>query len=253
MYLCVFLSDDNGMNLVIDIGNTHAKLAVFKNGAIHVQERIAAMALEGHVISLYERYPVENTIIANVSRLPEAVIGRVAAQYPVHVLTGNSKVPFKNNYRTPETLGVDRIALTAAASQRFPGKNILIIDAGTCITYDLLNAESEYSGGAISPGIYMRYRALHTFTGNLPLLEPGDFSGLTGNSTSESIHSGVINGICHEIEGVIARYEEKYPLLTVILTGGDAQFLSKRLKNSIFVDQNFLMEGLHVVLEHNIQ
>ncbi|MCB0374381.1 MAG: type III pantothenate kinase [Sinomicrobium sp.] len=239
------------MNVIIDIGNTHVKLAVFDGDAIVFQKRVTVATLEEELTALYDRYLPENAIVSNVARLSQTLIGNISAGRSVHLLSHTSRIPFKNRYATPETLGVDRMALAAAAANRFPGKNALVIDAGTCITYDFLSAGNEYSGGAISPGVHMRYKALHTFTGNLPLLQPGDFSDVTGNSTESCIHSGILNGIRNEIEGVIAQYKAKYKDLTVILTGGDAQFLSKRLKNSIFVDPNFLMEGLNVVLEHN--
>ena len=239
------------MNLIIDIGNTHVKSAVFQGETIIFQKRFTIMALKDTMRFIFDRYPIERTIISNVSKLPKTVGKEIFKQYDAHQLTHHSKIPFKNRYTTPETLGVDRIALTAAAAHRFPARNVLVIDAGTCITYDFLNAENEYLGGAISPGISMRYKALHTFTGNLPLLQPDDFSDVTGNSTASSIHSGVINGIIHEINGIIAQYKEKYEDLTVILTGGDTQLLSERLKNSIFVEPNFLVTGLNIVLEHN--
>lgn len=250
MYLYTVPAQPRSMNLIIDIGNTQVKLAVFNNGSMEFHESIRTTALEAHLSALHERYPIKNSILSNVSRLPEAVMDTLA-RYPVHVLSHTSRVPFTNRYATPQTLGADRIALTAAAAHRFPGKNVLIIDAGTCITYDFLNAENEYLGGAIAPGIQMRYKALHTFTGRLPLLQPEDFPGITGNTTAASIHSGVLNGCINEIQGVIAQYEKKYKDLTVILTGGDTQLLSERLKNSIFVEPNFLVTGLNIVLEHN--
>jgi len=134
---------------------------------------------------------------------------------------------------------------------KFPDKNVLIIDAGTCITYDFINHKNEYLGGAISPGIKMRYNALHNLTANLPLLEAKPPKDLIGKSTSESIHSGIVNGILKEIDGIVLEYQKKYQDLTVILTGGDTKFLSKQLKSSIFANSNFLLEGLNFILEFN--
>ena len=239
------------MNLVVDIGNTHAKAAVFEEDTIIHQKRFPTQELNAVIASLYTIFPLKKAILSNVSKLPETAVDPILEHYSVHLLSHKSRIPFINRYATPETLGVDRIALAAAAAAQFPGKNTLVIDAGTCITYDFLTAGNEYLGGAISPGMQMRYNALHTFTGNLPLLKPDDFSGITGNSTVTSMHSGILNGITGEIRGGIAQYNGKYKDLTVILTGGDAQFLSKRLKNSIFVNSNFLMEGLNVVLAYN--
>ena len=156
-------------------------------------------------------------------------------------------------YKTPTTLGVDRLALVSASVNKFSSKNVLIIDAGTCITYDFIDNKNNYLGGAISPGVYTRYKSLNNLTAKLPLLKPRTVKNITGNSTKQSIHSGVINGVLFEIEGVIKNYNTKYEDLTVILTGGDSKFLSKQLKNSIFANSNFLLEGLNYILEFNSQ
>jgi type III pantothenate kinase len=142
--------------------------------------------------------------------------------------------------------------LVAAAVFKFPNTDVLIIDAGTCITYDFVDAEACYHGGAISPGIKMRYKSLHTFTENLPLLEPDNMNQLIGNSTETSIHSGVINGVINEIDSIIGQYRKKNKDLTVVLTGGDVNFLANKLKNGIFANPNFLIEGLNEILIHNL-
>ena len=178
-------------------------------------------------------------------------VGYVQKKLNTLILNSETKLPFKNLYKTPKTLGVDRIALVCASVEQFPDKNVLIIDAGTCITYDFINTKNEYLGGAISPGIRLRYQSLHNLTANLPLLETEMPENSIGNSTASSIHSGVVFGILKEIDGVIEDYQEKYSDLTVILTGGDAYFLSKQLKNSIFANSNFLLEGLNFILEYN--
>ncbi|HSM63616.1 MAG TPA: type III pantothenate kinase, partial [Gillisia sp.] len=152
---------------------------------------------------------------------------------------------------TPKTLRNDRIAVRSAACKTYPTQNVLVIDAGTCITFDFKNAENRYLGGAISPGLQMRFQAMHTFTENLPLLEPEDEVELIGNTTVKSMQSGVVTGIIAEIEGVISRYSSQFEDLKIILTGGDSQFLCKRLKNSIFANSNFLLEGLNYILEFN--
>jgi type III pantothenate kinase len=160
-------------------------------------------------------------------------------------------MPFINSYATPKTLGVDRIALVSASVDQFPDNNVLIIDAGTCITYDFITDENVYLGGAISPGIRLRYKALNNLTANLPLLETNQPKSIIGDSTEESIHSGVVNGVIKEIDGLIEYYKENHQDLTVILTGGDANFLSNQLKNSIFANSNFLLEGLNFLLDYN--
>jgi type III pantothenate kinase len=160
-------------------------------------------------------------------------------------------VPFLNLYATPSTLGIDRIALVAASVNGFPDKNVLIIDAGTCITFDFITNKNQYLGGAISPGIRMRYKALQNQTANLPLLETNMPENIIGDSTASSIHSGVINGVLNEIDGNIEAYKSNYEDFTTILTGGDANFLSKQLKSSIFANSNFLLEGLNFILQYN--
>lgn len=239
------------MNLVVDIGNTRIKAAVFKSDdtikSISFDESDAEKNLSG----LIEAYSIQAGILSSVKE-DNQQIRNVMRNIPFFIeLDNTTKIPFKNLYGTPKTLGKDRIALAAAAAHQYPNQNTLIIDAGTCITYDFLNAENEYLGGAISPGINIRYRSLHDYTSKLPQLSKSEEYLLTGTSTTQSIHSGIINGIIQEIKGVINQYQEKYPDLTVILTGGDTKFLSKQLKNGIFAHQNFLLQGLNQILTFN--
>ncbi|NOY48001.1 MAG: type III pantothenate kinase [Chlorobi bacterium] len=240
------------MNLVIDVGNTNVKLAVFQDFVI-IGKRIGKLeSLEKDVAVLVKEFKdLKKAIISSVGRLKEKDIQIISKQIEVYTLNKNSKLPFKSKYKTPETLGVDRIALVSASTKFYPNQNVLIIDAGTCITYDFITSENVYLGGAISPGIRLRYQSLNNLTENLPLLEKKAPKNLIGNSSKESIHSGVINGILMEIDGAIQEYNKKYKDLTVILTGGDTDFLSKRLKSSIFANSNFLLEGLNFILKLN--
>ena len=240
------------MNLVIDVGNTKVKLAVFKKQVLVKK----ASATHGNFLKkidkLQKDYPdLKYAIISSVGSISDQDLKQLKNNYELLVLNNSTKIPFKNCYETPTTLGVDRIALVSASIKKYSEKNVLIIDAGTCVTYDFINDQNEYLGGAISPGIKMRYKALHNLTANLPLLDAQAPKQLIGSSTSESIHSGIINGILKEIDGVINEYEKKYQDLTVILTGGDTKFLSKQLKSSIFANSNFLLEGLNFILEFN--
>ena len=139
------------------------------------------------------------------------------------------------------------MVLASGAVLLYPTQNRLVIDAGTCITYDFIAANDDYLGGAISPGITIRYKSLNNFTAKLPLLEKKETENFIGNSTENSIHSGIINGVCYEIDGFISRYSDKFQDLTIILTGGDAVFLAKRLKNTIFANSNFLLESLNLL------
>jgi len=187
-----------------------------------------------------------------VGNLEKNILDQLAAFTVLHVLNADSKTSFDNQYATPQTLGVDRIALAMAGVSLFKNTNVLIIDAGSCITYDFVNARGQYLGGAISPGVEMRYKALHTFTAKLPNLSKEDASdSLIGDTTQTSMHSGVVRGILTEIDGIIDQYQSRFKDLTVILTGGDTLFLSKRLKNTIFADSKFLLKGLNYLLERN--
>ena len=240
------------MNLIIDAGNTSVKLGAFNQGRLIDQLQLPNKDLLKGVEELIEKFPgIKHGIVASVSFMKEDQIAKIASKIDLHIVDQKLKLPFNNLYASPETLGADRVGLIAAAVLHYADQNTLVIDAGTCITYDLITAENSYLGGAISPGLHMRYQSLSHFTERLPELQPSDFPDLIGDSTDNSIHSGVINGLCLEIDGVIEQYESRYEHLTVILTGGDAQFLSKRLKKAIFAHSNFLLEGLNFLLEYN--
>jgi type III pantothenate kinase len=240
------------MNLIIDLGNSFVKLAVFKDSKLKRKDVINLNDILKHIDFLKQKYKsITKSIISSVGKLKDSDISYIDKRFDLLVLNFNTKLPFKNSYKTPKTLGIDRIALVSASVEQFPDKNVLIIDAGTCITYDFVNTKNEYFGGAISPGIRMRYQSLNNLTANLPLLETETPNNIIGNSTESSIHSGVIHGVLKEIDGVIGDYEQKYSDLTVILTGGDANFLSKQLKSSIFANSNFLLEGLNFILQFN--
>jgi type III pantothenate kinase len=168
-------------------------------------------------------------------------------------ITADSNFPFKNKYITPTTLGIDRRVLASGAVLQYPSQDVLIIDAGTCVTYDFITNKNEYLGGAISPGLRLRYQALNDYTAKLPLLENNSPDNFIGNSTDESIHSGVVNGLCFEIEGFISEFSVKKEQFTIILTGGDAIFLANRLKSTIFADENFLLKSLHQLYTYSLQ
>ena len=240
------------MNLIVDVGNTFVKFAVFTRNKLQFKVSFELSEFGKQYKSIITECPkIDKAIISSVGRLSDKDIEFINNELNVLILSHELKFPFKNSYKTPETLGVDRIALVSASVDQFPDNNVLIIDAGTCITYDFITDQNEYLGGAISPGLRLRYWSLNNLTANLPLLETTQPKSIIGNSTDESIHSGVINGAVNEIDGVINHYKENHQDLTVILTGGDANFLSNQLKNSIFANSNFLLEGLNFVLEYN--
>ncbi|NRD19350.1 type III pantothenate kinase [Winogradskyella eckloniae] len=240
------------MNLIVDVGNTFVKFAVYDGRNLIFKQSFKLEAFKKQYNLLKKAYPkVDCAIISSVGRLLQKDIDLVKADMPILELSSKTKVPFKNLYATPETLGVDRMALVSASVDQFSDNNVLIIDAGTCITYDFINKENEYLGGAISPGIRLRYKALNDLTANLPLLDASMPDSIVGNSTNTSIHSGVIFGVIKEMDGIIDEYMENNIDLTIILTGGDTKFLSNQLKNTIFANSNFLLEGLNFILEYN--
>ena len=240
------------MNLIIDIGNSRAKLAVIKENTILNKITCTSKSIDNNVKKLRKAYVINNCIISSVSKFDISKLKSFDGLNKVIQLDHNTKIPFVNTYNSPSTLGVDRIALASAAITNYPKQNVLVIDAGTCITYDFINADKQYLGGAISPGIVLRYRSLHEFTANLPLLEQNNFE-LIGKDTESAIHSGVLNGFIQEIEGIIDQYKRKFQNLTVVLTGGDTNFLAEKLKSTIFANPNFLLEGLNSILIHNLE
>lgn len=241
------------MNLILDIGNTSIKYAIFAGSSLRLEERSEPGLFLPKIKELFKRYPkISRAMISSVGATQKKDRDVVALFCPVHVLASTSKVPFKNSYATPHTLGTDRMALATAAFYHNPRGNTLVVDTGTCITYDMVNDAGEYMGGAISPGMQMRYNALHHQTAALPLLTPETVPlDFIGNTTRSCMHSGVINGMTQEIDGIIDQYRSRFHNLTVILTGGDSHFFDKRLKNTIFANSKFLLEGLNHLLEYN--
>ena len=183
------------MNLVIDIGNTKVKVAVFELDTIITAVVCEEINLVKELKRISNQYAIKRSIVSSVKDINEEYLEELQKLPFLIILNTDTPLPFKNLYATPSTLGNDRIALAAAAVCIHPFKNTLVIDAGTCITYDFINAKNEYLGGAISPGIAMRYKSLHQYTGNLPLLSKNEEFNIIGTSTKSSIHSGIINGI----------------------------------------------------------
>jgi type III pantothenate kinase len=240
------------MNLIIDIGNTATKLAVFQLDNIREVQTISTLDLVLEVEKLLEKFSdIQQGLLSSVKKTDDLQVERLQKLLPLKILETSFKFPFNNSYDTPLTLGVDRLALVAASVNQYPNRNVLVIDAGSCVTYDFVDADQNYLGGAISPGVEMRYKSLEAFTSNLPLLKKTIPNQHIGSSTKASIHSGVVHGVLHEIEGTIKGYQNKYSDLTVILTGGDSDFLCKQFKISIFAHSNFLLEGLNFLLEFN--
>ena len=244
MYICQ--PEIKTMLLAIDIGNTRIKCAVFEQHTIIEHFVFDKEDADKKFKEILKSHPkISHGITSSVGKMKESVIKNLEKVIALEKINHQTKVPFKNLYATPTTLGIDRIVLAAGASIKYPNQNRLIIDAGTCITYDFIDAKNQYLGGAISPGLSLRLKALHDYTAKLPFLEASQPENFIGNSTNQSILSGVVNGISHEINGFITQYSDKYEDLTIILTGGDAIFLAKNIKNTIFANSNFLLESLN--------
>ncbi len=241
------------MLLVIDVGNTRIKAAVFEGNTLLETVVFNALELQNNIKTILDSYPkVADMIVASVGNRDKDDFLALNTKINVHFVTHETLFPFQNLYETPHTLGIDRMVLAAGAVLQFPKQNRLVIDAGTCITYDFIDDADCYLGGAIAPGIRLRYESLHHYTANLPLLTlenvlSNEQQNLIGSSTQKSIHSGVINGVVFEIEGFINEYRKKYPQFIIILTGGDSDFLAKRFKNTIFANSNFLLESLNQI------
>lgn len=237
------------MNLVIDNGNTRIKAASFSGTKLH--EKFLFMT-SVELKDFLSEHQFEHSIVSSVSHSSHEVARWIKSSGEKFLLSNQLPLPIKNLYATPDTLGVDRIAAVCGALELFPDQNSLVIDAGTCITYEFLDAEKNYHGGAISPGIQMRFGAMHKFTARLPLLTEISETNLVGNSTESCMKSGVVNGVLAEVRGIIERYSQKFPALGVILCGGDAPFFENNLKQPIFVAPDLVLHGLNRILRHNV-
>lgn len=240
------------MNLVIDTGNTSTKMAVFNDTemlADYKRERLTAGELE----KIKDNFPeVNSLIISSVVRQDEQFNRYCHEIFDTIInLSHETRIPVKVMYQTPETLGNDRIADVVGAWKEFPNEDVLVIDTGSCITYDFINKRGEYLGGNISPGLTMRFRALNNFTDQLPLVSRGESQNVLGKSTKEAIMLGVQHGLLQEIQGIISLVKNEYPDLKVILTGGDLPFFEKDLKNLIFADPFLTLKGLNEILKYN--
>ena len=240
------------MNLIIDIGNTRVKAALFEGATLlesKVYDGANAILLDNSFIS-----QAKNAIIGSVVKEQEGFYEALNAVIPTMIFSSETKIPLTNLYQSASTLGSDRLAASIGAFYLYQNANVLVIDAGTCIKYNFTNSKNEYLGGGISPGIQMKFKALNTFTSKLPLVEADfSFNELVGNNTQNSILSGVLNGSATEIDGIIDNYKTQFTDIICILTGGDSEYLAKRLKNAIFAHQNLVLKGLNDILNYNIE
>ncbi|MBL7814895.1 MAG: type III pantothenate kinase [Saprospiraceae bacterium] len=243
------------MNLVVDIGNTRTKLAFFEKNILIEKAIIESSALSWLSDRLKEGHAVQRAIFSKTGADTEGVEDFLKSQFPFISLGHDTPIPIKNQYATPTTLGKDRLAAAVAASFIFPNENVLFIDGGTCITYNVLHKEKGFLGGNIAPGLTMRFRAMHHFTAKLPLIESHtEGVDLIGNSTESAMRTGVQIGILSEIEGFVRRFQKKFEDIKVVLTGGDGLYFFDNLDTvEKYYEPNLVLQGLNEILNYNFQ
>ena len=237
--------------LILDFGNTLKKIAVF-----HGEDQVEFYTTDGDVVQILEglkrRYPdIKSAILSSVIKIDIHLMAYLKMNYKFTFFTHETPVPIVNKYQSPETLGRDRLAAAVGALKAYPQINVLVIDVGSSITYEFISNSGEYLGGAISPGIRMRAKALNTFTDQLPLVNTDIDNILIGNNTETSLKSGIVNGTIAEINGMIASFFQSYENIQIILTGGDAYYFEKSLKYDIFASENLVLKGLNYILDYN--
>jgi type III pantothenate kinase len=242
------------VNLVIDIGTSFIKVAVFSKSEIVFKESIPEVSVE-YISLIHKNFPdSQYAILSSVRKRDPSLIGFLDKNFRKLVeLSANTPIPIKNLYGSPSTLGDDRLAAAVGANALFPDTNALVIDIGSAITIDFINNKNEFTGGNISPGMMMRFRALNEFTANLPFEYPKDNPDFMGSDTSGAIISGVENGIILEIEGYIHKLAGRKKDLKVVFTGGDAAFFAEKMIEKVLVDVNLTLKGLNRILEYNIE
>lgn len=240
------------MHLIVDIGNSKVKTALFDGNEIKDHQQWDSLGAEKLMLWIADR-SVTHTLYADVRGTTKELTDFLQSRFHAIELTHELPLPIHNLYNTPHTLGKDRIAGAAGAVAHFPGETVLVIDMGTSVTYDLVDAKGQYLGGQISPGLHMRFKALHTFTGKLPLVGYEQEVPAIGTDTLTSIRGGVMLGLTHEIDGFITQYKDRFSALKVILTGGDAPLFVSRVKSQIFAVPQLILSGLNKILQYNVE
>ena len=238
------------MKLILDFGNTLQKAAVFDGNEMLLLHKYNVITI-ADLMALKDIYPIKKAILSSVVNYDNSIKEYLNSAFSYIELDEKTNVPIVNNYLNKDTLGKDRLAAIVAAQHIYKGQNTLVVNAGTCITFDFINDKKEYLGGAISPGVEMKFKALNNFTDKLPLIEGKNNVELKGNTTEGSILSGVINGSYFEIKATIEEYRNKYNDLKVILSGGDRIYFEKRFDESVSTIENIVTIGLNLILDFN--
>lgn len=238
-------------NLVIDIGNHSTKVYFYTNGNIVRQKNIPGHDWAKIKLAI-ENESYQASIISSVVEIDSELTSVLRKKSACIVFDASTPIPLKIKYTSPSTLGPDRLAASTAGWQLSGGGNVLTIVAGTCITYNLVDASGTFLGGSIAPGIHMRLRAMNEFTGKLPLVSIEGEHPLVGHSTETSIRSGVYHGVVNETKSMIESYKAEIPELKIVVSGGDGSFLAEALKNGIFARPELVAEGLNTILNYNV-
>lgn len=240
-------------NLVIDIGNSRVKYGIFSDDKLRL-ERTSEQLLRDDIFQLATNHKLENIIYSSVAAdLPDDLREGLESNFQLLQLNQQLPLPFVNAYDTPATLGKDRLAAAAGALHWYTGSTCLIVDAGTCITLDVLRADQVFLGGNIAPGVRMRLQAMHEQTARLPLVEPEAPPQIWGTTTTTALQNGAVLGAALEVEALAQRLSRQWPDLKVVLTGGDASLLANSLECKIFVHSNLVLWGLNKILSYNVE
>ncbi|MDA8692713.1 type III pantothenate kinase [Saprospiraceae bacterium] len=238
------------MNLIIDIGNSFIKLAIYEKDKIVFFKRYTKVRVSD-INEIRKKYPFAKAILSSVRKSHPYFIQHLQGKYHLSILSHKTKVPVTMTYKTPKTLGLDRLAAVVGAVAAYPGRKVLVVDIGTCMTYDYVDDKKVYHGGNISPGIELRLRAMFDYTSSLPLVKRKIHEDLLGKSTTHAMQNGAVWGIKLEIERFIEKLTKTYGRLMVILTGGDAIYFGDWIESKIFVNPNLVLDGLNHILNQN--
>lgn len=241
------------VNLCIDWGNTRVKAAIFNDAGVAEKQSFAPAEAAAGIEGLISRHTPSKGILCAVSGKTEDVAQTLRENLKHFIkLDSHTSLPIINAYSSPDTLGSDRLAMAVAAQGLYPNSNCLVISAGTCITYNFIQKNGTFRGGAISPGLHMRLKAMHHFTSRLPEVPLEGETLLLGYDTETAMRSGAVYGMAAEIDGMVTDFERQYPDFNAILTGGDAAFFGSKLKSKIFADPDLLLKGLNLIVKHNV-
>jgi type III pantothenate kinase len=239
------------MNLCVDIGNSQLKMGGYNQAGELLGVVRSEVWDEQRLVEQLQTWKIRRAIVSSVRGQDQKLVQLLqTALESVYLLSAELALPIVNAYATPTTLGNDRLAVAVAAASLYPHQNALVVDAGTCITYDFVTAAGEYLGGSILPGIEMRFRAMHEFTAKLPLVERAALPSFIGNSTQTSLQTGVLYGVLHELEGFANQYRQEFGPIVILVTGGSLPYFDSQLKSRIFAHPNLVLDGLNAILQY---